>query len=284
MSNRRPGRTGHRPPGFTLIELLVVIAIVAVLMSILLPGIAKARDAAKRTLCLSNLKQIITAWTAYSGDFREYSSPLAYWRPEHVGDGPTVYWWGADSPDGSHAEMERGLLSPYVEAARARGGLFECPSQPWGTYTPQGRARVPTTTYGYNGYYLTPPHTPGWAETIGHRPWRRLFEIERPTELFVFADTLLAVGQGGARSTCLLDPPNLYAGAGAWTPNGSPTTAFRHGATRGRAGLSHGARADGSVHASASREDVAVGSPLVPVGSATRDNDPHYVPDWRRWR
>jgi prepilin-type N-terminal cleavage/methylation domain-containing protein/prepilin-type processing-associated H-X9-DG protein len=58
---------GHR--GFTLIELLVVIAIIAILAAILFPVFARARSHAKQTKCLSNLKQIATAYTMYRNDY-----------------------------------------------------------------------------------------------------------------------------------------------------------------------------------------------------------------------
>src|SRR5256885_4443566 len=52
--------------GFTLVELLVVIGIIAVLISVLLPTLGKAREAAKRTQCLSNLRQIAVLLNMYA--------------------------------------------------------------------------------------------------------------------------------------------------------------------------------------------------------------------------
>ncbi len=66
--------------GFTLIELLVVIAVIALLMAILLPALSRAREQAKGTRCLSNLKQIGVAMHAYAADY-DYLLPRAELRP-----------------------------------------------------------------------------------------------------------------------------------------------------------------------------------------------------------
>ena len=66
--NRRPRR---RTAGFTLVELLVVIGIIAVLISVLLPTLGRAREAAKRTQCLSNLRQIAVFLNMYANQHNQ---------------------------------------------------------------------------------------------------------------------------------------------------------------------------------------------------------------------
>ena len=62
-------RTSSRKYGFTLIELLVVIAIIAMLASLLLPALSKARKMARRVVCISNMKQLTTSIFLYVQDF-----------------------------------------------------------------------------------------------------------------------------------------------------------------------------------------------------------------------
>jgi prepilin-type N-terminal cleavage/methylation domain-containing protein len=63
---------------FTLVELLVVLAIIAVLAALLLPGLARARQNARRVVCLNNLRQFVVADTVYAHDYGELPAPNAF--------------------------------------------------------------------------------------------------------------------------------------------------------------------------------------------------------------
>ncbi len=263
----------RRLRGFSLIELLVSIAIIALLLAVLLPSLSRARAQARRVQCTSNLRQLGHAWHMYAGEHRGRAMPLAYSDAAIIRDASPIYWWGTN--DSAGVDHTRGFVWPYLRAELRVAGVFECPDQPWGSYMPQGAAHQITSTYGYNGYYLCPPHTPGWSYSIGRRPWQNLDTLPLPQRVFAFADTALDGGDSQPQNDALLDPPYLYSG-GRWQLNPSPTTCFRHG------GRTSAACADGHVEA-LSPEGGRMTSPRFRIGSVGATNDPHYVPDWREW-
>ena len=130
---------------FTLIELLIVVAIIAILAAILFPVFARARENARKTACLSNLKQLSTAWLMYAQDYDEKVCPSYYYadgyNEEHAWD--FILYWGG-SMDSNPARSTVGLMGPYTK----NGQINACPSfygEPFGR---------PYTGYAYNASYI----------------------------------------------------------------------------------------------------------------------------------
>jgi prepilin-type N-terminal cleavage/methylation domain-containing protein/prepilin-type processing-associated H-X9-DG protein len=94
--------------GFTLIELLVVIAIIAILAAILFPVFAQAKEAAKKTSCLSNDKQMATALFMYAGDNDDMLCQTSW---EKSNTYPKQVHWSF-------------LMQPYIKSFQ----MFQCPS------------------------------------------------------------------------------------------------------------------------------------------------------------
>lgn len=127
--------------GFTLIELLVVIAIIAILAAILFPVFARAKEAAKKTASISNLKQIGLAWNMYISDSDDTLMRVSV----QASPTKTIYWWG--SWNGSVLLPEEGLLYAYTK----NKGIQADPS-----FDNRMRTALGLTGYGYNYAYLSP--------------------------------------------------------------------------------------------------------------------------------
>src|ERR1043166_5016509 len=126
--------------GFTLIELLVVIAIIAILAAILFPVFARAREAARKTSCLSNLKQLGLAAQMYKQDYDEsFADSRSFWldaSPLVVDNWPGANYYGAEHiwrfadrrvlNDGQTPGGLGRAYNPYIKNLQ----IFRCPSDP----------------------------------------------------------------------------------------------------------------------------------------------------------
>lgn len=172
ITGRLPARDSRRRSAFTLVELLVVLAILALLAGLLLPGLGKARQAARGARCLSNLRQLGQAAQLYWDDhegrtFTERSVRTHNgWR----------YWFGWLG-DGAEGERDfdptQAALWPYL---RGRG-VEICPSL--NRAAPDFKAKARGAAYGY-AYNLL----------AGPRGLRGLpvSQFLRPAELALFTD------------------------------------------------------------------------------------------------
>lgn len=156
--------------GFTLIELLVVISIIAMLIGILLPALAQAREVSKKTICLSSERQMGIAAAAYIIDNRGYY-PIAQYMAGGV-------WYSWDMYQLSDGRMVPGLLW----SSQGNLKVQQCVS-----FDGQSNSSGdPYTGYNYNTSYIG--HGMGERTSDSIEPPAKSARIKKPTQTVVFGD------------------------------------------------------------------------------------------------
>lgn len=203
-----------RHPGFTLIELLVVISIIALLIGILLPVLSSAREAARASVCLSNLRQFGIVATSYATDERD-SLPLSF----DLASSPTSWLHWDFETDFVTSEVTPGLMW----RGRADPRVHQCPSYegPSNTLVPE-----PHTGYNYNTSYLGGFLNFAANPATDVIPSARLDEPDTPSATVMFGDGEFANGANKSMRAPLInagltnaakDPPSLFTGREAGT-------------------------------------------------------------------
>lgn len=210
--------------GFTLIELLIVIAIIAILAAIVMGGLQNAREKARATQCMSNLRQLALANLAHAADHGGQ-----YVQAQEKSN--NVRWHGVRKNSRQPFDAARGSLAPYLggEGRVKLCGSFREALKGGETF------EASTGGYGYNAAYIGGT----WRD-----PYRAEFmaNVPLPVRTVMFADTALPRADG-IQEYAYAEPYQWVDRAGVLSGPLAPSVHFRH------AGRANVAWCDGHVTA-----------------------------------
>jgi len=192
-----PSAPSGKSSGFTLIELLVVIAIIAILASMLLPALSKAKEKATGVACLNNVKQLTLAANIYAGDFNDN------WPLNNEGDPalnlanppathtPQVWAEGREGSNLADPQSAMGMISdrvsllgPYVKAKDS----FRCPGDRK-LHNIGGKQILWPRSYGMNAYVAwSDPAYNNMPDDKKYVVFRKTSSPEASSQIFLFGE------------------------------------------------------------------------------------------------
>jgi prepilin-type N-terminal cleavage/methylation domain-containing protein len=218
-SRPEAGRGRRVSRGFTLVELLVVIGIIALLISILMPALSRAREQANQVKCLSNVRQIGTALYMYANDNRGFYPFGA--RGDVVAMEDWIYWQPSN-PRGTTNTVDQSPIAKYI--GNFSPELLRCPSDPIDTHKKWFNGESYDYSYTMNEYFESNAmRSPAMWPQYGGRLVKLGAIKNASNKVLVAEEDMVSINDG------LFAPPAIVKGRTGLTPSfGGDVLSVRH--------------------------------------------------------